>query len=203
MDYSPSTVVLQALSNDIKNSELSEDDIERKTKEVVDIILGKWPQCKVVISLPPPRKDSERLCIKSELVCAKLKTFFYGRTSVLVTEHTNFDPFSDEYENDRLHISKVGTKHLATNIRRAVIKVLGLKGGRGTRLESDGEGSDDTRPTQPYGRSPHGYRHRSSPWGRRRNYGSKYQQNTPGGRHNFRQQPYRHRQWGMGEASSP
>ena len=77
VDYDPSVVVLQVLSNDMKNDEMSEDTIEIMTNDLVASISSKWPNTKIVISLPPPRMDNERVAIKSEVVSAKLKACFF------------------------------------------------------------------------------------------------------------------------------
>ena len=148
--YSPQVAVLQVLSNEVKDSNQTVDTIVDRTVALIKDVNNKWPECKVVLSLPPPRMDNERLGLKSDLLCAKLKSVFFEDQSVSIADHKYMDPCSDEYENDKLHPNMEGTKRLATGIRRAVIKALGLKGGRRGSQRGDSELDNQ----QSYGLNP-------------------------------------------------
>ena len=145
--------MLQVLSNDIRDND-DVTEVENKTKDLIATIASKWPDCKVILSLPPPRLDDERVALRSDIVNANLKSHFYEQEAVSVIEHRLLDPLSEDYNNDKLHLSLDGTKKLASNLRRAVVKALGLTGGKQGMMSNHAPNSHN-RDNMLYGYRPH------------------------------------------------
>ena len=146
VDFYPRVVLLQVGANDIREDDISEDDIVQSIEELVVTSSSKWPMTKIVISLFPPRYDDDAFSIKAELVNAKLKKSFMNNDMITTQDHNNLTPRSDQFNRDGIHLSKLGTKLLASNMRKALMRALNLKSNRqySTR-QSHGDSSNTGR----------------------------------------------------------
>lgn len=124
----PKCVTFQIMSNDLKTKE-PEECVEEMTG-LIDQTRKKF-NCQVVVSLPPPRSDTEERQLKTEQYNINMKRAYINNDAVCISDNStlgqNGHPQQKFYEDDQVHLNEHGTRILASNIRRMVMKTLHIK----------------------------------------------------------------------------
>ena len=129
----PDCIVIQAITNEARRfAENSETDSSRETSQeydvTLDIINSKWPECKPIICLAPPRADGVALTIVQNIINNTLKLLLHKKAIAYVTfDHLGYNGFPNEtYYSDHVHLNKTGTSIYAARMKKIIHKVLNV-----------------------------------------------------------------------------
>jgi hypothetical protein len=126
-------VCVQLITNEAKDTSHPKSTVQTCTQQMAELLESvetKWPSSKIVVSLAPPRGDSDE--------CAEIQTLINGN---LVMEYTNNSKIcvirNDDFGHngwpdqslyhDHVHLNTYGTGLLASKLKRAIHTSLSLK----------------------------------------------------------------------------
>lgn len=125
--HEPNIIVLHVLTNYLKTK--SPQLCANQLSDVVSSIFERWCTVKIVVSLTTPRNDSILHNTNGQIINALVKQNLSDRNVVLV-DHSNMcsgvNPIPDLLSNDHYHLSTKGVAQLASNIKRAILYILGV-----------------------------------------------------------------------------
>ena len=121
-------IVYQLLSNDLKEKDVSENECVHKLQGLVTMTKKLQPGAKIIISLPPNRRDTVERNNKTNIINASVKALYSGDKIVSVCDNTNLSwrgEASKKYiSTDGVHPTPAGDMMLFANIRQAVWSAL-------------------------------------------------------------------------------
>ncbi|CAH1772303.1 unnamed protein product [Owenia fusiformis] len=124
----PDITVFQVLSNDVKSVQ-SDERIIKSMEELVKLNETKAPNSKIIVSLPPPRKDNPKWNLRQKSIASQLEVVFHDNDNVTCCPNDNLglngQPKPHLYR-DNVHINEQGTRVLCGNILRTVRKFCNL-----------------------------------------------------------------------------
>ena len=129
-----SCVCLQLGTNEARDTSSPYDTAAKLVSSIqilVDSILSKWPKCKIVISLSPPRGDEEISSTIQNIANNSLKCLYAEGKNV--TTMCNDDlgyngcPEPALFSRDLIHLSQQGTKILASKLKWEIHNALKIK----------------------------------------------------------------------------
>jgi lysophospholipase L1-like esterase len=127
----PSAVIIQQMSNDIKQ----EKEAQMCAEELVELVKctrEKYGEAKVIVSLPPGRGD-RALHLKMQDANLLLKIILSSAsiTEVYICDNSNLlvndAPSSLHFKEDMLHLNAAGASRLAENMRDVLRKCLKIQ----------------------------------------------------------------------------
>ena len=122
----PDVIVYQLLSNDLKK--LSADECLRNLQNLVTMTKGVKPGAKIIILLPPNRRDNIQWNNKTNIINARVKEIYCGDNIVSICDNSNLSHRGEaSYKHiaiDGVHLTPDGEVLLFSNIHQAVRSVL-------------------------------------------------------------------------------
>lgn len=126
--YNPDVIAYHILSNELTKKSSSEcvlqlEKLIQKTKE-------KRPDSKIVVSLATNRSDERKYNLKVNTVNSLVKEMHEESSDFVICDNHNLSVSGEINKkfinNDGYHLSDVGVKVLAANIRKCVDQILGI-----------------------------------------------------------------------------
>ncbi|CAG2197469.1 unnamed protein product [Mytilus edulis] len=135
--YNPDVIAYHILSNELTKKSSSEcvlqlEKLIQKTKE-------KRPDSKIVVSLATNRSDERKYNLKVNTVNSLVKEMHEESSDFVICDNHNLSVSGEINKkfinNDGYHLSDVGVKVLAANIRKCVDQILGVRRKDGEEYE--------------------------------------------------------------------
>ncbi|CAH1802071.1 unnamed protein product [Owenia fusiformis] len=127
MKDKPDVIIYQVLSNDVKSE--SDDNIMESMEELVQLTETLKEDSKIILSLPPPRKDDAKWNVRQRALNARLEARYHDKSNVVCSSNENLGynghPNAKFYRDD-VHINMQGTKILCANILNTLRNMFGL-----------------------------------------------------------------------------
>ena len=125
----PDVIVLHSITNDIK-SDTPSNCVDKMTN-LVRVTSEKFPDSKIIISLPTPRSDDSTHNNNSQIISAMLKEEYKDHSMISLCDNSNLaykgEPIAKYFvERDGVHLTADGVSVFASNIRFAVDKALDI-----------------------------------------------------------------------------
>ena len=135
MNYSgpePQCVVIQVITNEAKDTAHSGKLVTQHCLEgfdgCLDIINDKWPLCKPIVGLAPPRGDSDRNANVQTAINGQLRLNLNERS----VDYMDLDDFgynlypNNKLYSDHIHFNQSGVSRYASRLKKHLHTVLGL-----------------------------------------------------------------------------
>ena len=128
----PQCIVIQAITNEARDTDKSPKLVTRQCLDdfegCLDTINNKWPLCKPIVCLAPPRGDDDR--------CAGIQAAINSQLRLVLDERgvdcMNLDDFgynaypNQRYYSDFIHFNQVGVSRYASRMQHLIHKVIKL-----------------------------------------------------------------------------
>lgn len=189
----PDVIVLHSLTNDVGN--FSNEDCVHKMNNIVVKIFQRFKNIKIILSLPTPRADDEKLNNKAQILSLQLKDKFQDVENVTLCDNSNLAYKGRALQKflapkDNYHLSDSGVSMLAANIRDCIDQVLGLRHRFQLHTNDNSNSRNDNRNGQGNARNFNNYNsYQPQTYGRGRGYNNYRQYRGRGPQ--YRGQPYR------------
>ncbi|CAC5420964.1 unnamed protein product [Mytilus coruscus] len=121
----PSVLVLHSLTNELRTKEVE------NMSTMVNFTQDEYPDTPIVISLPTPRKDSDELNFKGQMISLMIKERIRTNKNVSFCDNSNMSYKGEALprfidDKDGFHLTPNGTAVLASNIRDSIDNILDL-----------------------------------------------------------------------------
>ncbi|CAC5376855.1 unnamed protein product [Mytilus coruscus] len=125
----PSVLVLHLLTNELRTKE-AKDCVEYMST-MVNFTQDEYPDTLIVISLSTPRKDSDELNFKGQMITLMIKERLRTNKNVSFCDNSNMSYKGEALprfidDKDGFHLTPNGTAVLASNIRDSIDNILDL-----------------------------------------------------------------------------
>jgi ribA/ribD-fused uncharacterized protein len=124
---------LQLITNEARNIQNPAQTVENCSKGIADLISitnDKWPSCKIVVSLPPPRGDSDKSHHIQSVVSSFITLQSMANDHLTVVNNDDFGiegyPDTKFYQDDQIHLNQRGKNHLVSKLKKGINSVLQL-----------------------------------------------------------------------------
>ena len=130
----PSCVVIQAITNESRVAARENwSSIPQRCLDnfdtTLDIINNRWPTCKAVVCLAPPRADGTTNSTVQNIINNSLKLTLNEKSVPYVNlDDLGFNGFPNEqYYSDPVHLNKSGTSIYAARIKKRIHRALNIQ----------------------------------------------------------------------------
>jgi hypothetical protein len=136
LDYdgpTPKCIAIQAITNEVRDMKEIPKVITQHCLEAydscLDIINNKWPECKSIIGLAPPRGDSDRNAeIQAAINCQLRRNLKERSVDYMELDDFGYNlyPYHELY-SDHIHFNRSGVSMYASRLKRLIAHtVIGI-----------------------------------------------------------------------------